>query len=177
MTRRTVIGIFQQAEQTEHALEALRAAGFTADHVSVVAKDDRAALSALPAADTGLEGAGTGAVLGGLTGGVLGWLAAIGVLAIPGVGPIVAAGALALTLGGAALGAVTGGLIGALVDLGVPEETALAYQSTVEQGSLLLTVVTPDDTQAAAAIAILEQHGGADVRAYDAPDRITSTRS
>jgi uncharacterized membrane protein len=176
MTRRTVIGVFEQGEPAERALAALREAGFTADRVSVVAKDDQAALSVPPDVDTGLEGAGTGAVLGGLTGGVLGWLAGVGVLAIPGVGPIVAAGALALTLGGVALGAVTGGLIGALVDLGVPEETALDYQATVQLGGLLLTVTALDDTQAAAARAILEQHGGADVRAYDAPDRVTSTR-
>jgi uncharacterized membrane protein len=176
MARRTVIGIFQQAGQAERALEALRAAGFTANHVSVVAKDTDAVTPLTPATETGMEGAGTGAALGGLTGGVLGWLAGIGVLAIPGLGPIVAAGALALTLGGAALGAVTGGLIGALVDLGVPDEEALGYQATVEQGSLLLTVVTPDDTQAATALAILEQYGGADFCAYGAPDRVTNTR-
>ena len=176
MTRRTVIGIFERANQAERALEALRAAGFAADHVSIVAKDTGAASPVPPAADTGLEGAGTGAVLGGLTGGVLGWLAGIGALAIPGLGPIVAAGALALALGGAALGAVTGGLIGALVDLGVPEEAALDYQNTVQQGGLLLTVETPDDAQEATVLALLEQHGGADVRAYDTPDRVTSTR-
>lgn len=176
MTRRTVIGVFAHTEQAESALEALRTAGFTADRVSIVAKDTAATAPIEPTADTGLEGAGTGAFLGGFTGGVLGWLAAIGVLAIPGLGPVVAAGALALTLGGMALGAVTGGLIGALVDLGVPEEAALGYQTTVQQGSLLLTVDTPDDAETTAMLALLEKHGGADVRAYDAPDRVPSTR-
>ncbi len=165
MARRIVIGVFEHLEQAENALAALRAAGLTADRVSIVAKDTAATAPIAPAGDTGLEGAGTGAFLGGFTGGVLGWLAAIGVLAIPGLGPVVAAGALALTLGGAALGAVTGGLIGALVDLGVPEEAALGYHATVQQGGLLLAVDTPDDTQATAALALLEQHGGADVRA------------
>ncbi|MGN6675373.1 MAG: general stress protein, partial [Thermomicrobiales bacterium] len=72
MARRTVIGIFQQAGQAERALKALRAAGFTANHVSVVAKDTDAVTPLTPAPETGMEGAGTGAALGGLTGGVLG---------------------------------------------------------------------------------------------------------
>jgi uncharacterized membrane protein len=90
----------------------------------------------------------TGTATGGLVGALGGFLVGLGALAIPGVGPIVAAGPLAAALGGAAIGAATGGLIGALVDAGVPEEYASAYTSYVEQGHVLLTVRTEAATQA-----------------------------
>lgn len=166
--RLTVIGVFDDASLAEGTLGGLRDAGFTAEQISVVAKDSHTARAMTEEAGIGspAEGAGTGAFLGGLTGGVLGWLVGIGALAIPGIGPIVAAGALATTLGGAALGAVTGGLIGALVDLGIPEEEARGYEESVRGGSILLTVHAANTQQAHDARALLHQYGGADVRAY-----------
>lgn len=164
--RRTVVGVFDGPNHAEMALNELKAAGFTPEQVSVVARDNRETQAMVEGTGMGAEGAGTGAVLGGITGGVLGWLVGIGALAIPGIGPIVAAGALATTLGGAAIGAVAGGLIGALVDLGIPEEEARGYEESVRQGSILLTVNATSDEQAHQARSIFERHGGADVRAY-----------
>lgn len=166
--RLTVVGVFDDAGRAEDALNALRAGGFNPEQVSVVAKDSRTVGEITAEAEMGspVEGAGTGAFLGGVTGGVLGWLVGIGALALPGLGPIVAAGALATTLGGAALGAVAGGLIGALVDLGIPEEEARVYEESVRGGGILLTVHASSPRQADDARELLTRHGGADVRAY-----------
>jgi hypothetical protein len=167
--RRTVVGVFDGPNHAERALTGLKDSGFTPEQVSVVARDTRETKDMVE--NTGMgggEGVATGAVLGGITGGVLGWLVGIGALAIPGIGPIVAAGALATTLGGAAIGAVAGGLIGALVDLGVPEEDARGYQESVRAGSILLTVAAADDAQAEAARRLFERHGAARARVYGA---------
>ena len=164
--RRTVVGVFDGPNHAEMALNELKGAGFTPEQVSVVARDNRETREMVESTGMGGEGTGTGAFLGGITGGVLGWLVGIGALAIPGIGPIVAAGALATTLGGAALGAVAGGLIGALTDMGVPEEHARGYEENVRQGSILLTVSANSDQQARQAHQIFERHGGGDVRGY-----------
>ena len=164
--RRTVVGVFDGPNHAEQALNELRDAGFQPEQVSVVARDNRETQDMVERTGMGAEGAGTGAVLGGITGGVLGWLVGIGALAIPGIGPIVAAGALATTLGGAAIGAVAGGLIGALVDLGIPEEEARGYEEHVRKGSILLTVSANSDEQARQAHQIFDRRGGSDVRAY-----------
>lgn len=162
----TVVGVFDDPGRAEDALNALRDAGILPEQVSLVARDQRNADSVAAGAGMGAEGASAGAVLGGVTGGILGWLVGIGALVVPGFGPIIAAGALATTLGAAALGAVAGGLIGALVDLGIPEEEALGYEGSVREGGMLLTVHAATDEQAWNARALFERHGGADVRAY-----------
>jgi hypothetical protein len=113
------------------------------------------------------SGATAGAFLGGITGGIAGWLIGIGALAIPGIGPIVAAGALATTLGGAAVGAVAGGLIGALVGAGIPEDDAREYETHVGQGRILITAQASSAQQAGQARDAFDRFGGADVRAYD----------
>src|ERR671929_1746463 len=166
-TGHTVVGVFDGPNHAEMALNELRNAGFSPDQVSVVAKDTRESRDLVES--SGMEGAETsgataGAFLGGITGGILGWLVGIGTLAIPGIGPIVAAGALATTLGGAAIGAVAGGLIGALVDLGIPEEEARGYEEHVRKGRILLTVNADSDAQARRAHQLFDRHGGADVR-------------
>ena len=167
--RRTVVGVFTGPSEAERTLNGLKDAGFTPEQVSVVAKDtqknrDLVEGSGMQGAET--TGAGTGALLGGIGGGILGWLVGIGALAIPGIGPIVAAGAIATTLGGAAVGAAAGGLIGALAGAGVPEEEARGYEDSVRQGRILLTINAASDEQAERARSIFDQHGGADVRAY-----------
>ena len=164
--RRTVVGVFDGPNHAEQALNELKDAGFTPEQVSVVARDTRETRDMAERTGMGGEGAGTGAFLGGITGGVLGWLVGIGALAIPGIGPVVAAGALATTLGGAALGAVAGGLIGALTSLGVPEEDARGYEEHVRQGSILLTVDAPSTQQGDEAQSIFTRRGGGNVRAY-----------
>jgi len=91
----------------------------------------------------------------------------IGALAIPGIGPIVAAGALATTLGGAAVGAVAGGLIGALVGAGIPEEDARGYETHVSEGRILVTAQATSAQQAQEARDAFDRYNGADVRAYE----------
>jgi hypothetical protein len=166
----TVVGVFDGPNHAEQALNELKEAGFTPDQVSVVAKDTRETQSMVERSDMqGAEttGVATGAFLGGITGGIAGWLIGIGALAIPGIGPIVAAGALATTLGGAAVGALAGGLLGALVGAGVPEEDARGYETHVREGRILLTVQASTAEQAQEARDAFDRHGGSDVRAYD----------
>jgi hypothetical protein len=169
-TGHTVAGVFESQGDAEKALNELKDAGFSPDRVSVVAKDTRETQTMVERSDmAGAEtsGAATGALLGGLTGGLAGWLVGIGALAIPGIGPIVAAGALATTLGGAAVGAVAGGLVGALVGAGIPEEDARTYETHVKEGRILITAQATTGQQAQAARDAFDRFGGSDVRAYD----------
>ena len=165
--RRTAIGLFDHQDDLERVLNELKASVFNPEQVSLVAKDRGATREVVETTGMGGgEGAGVGAVAGGITGGLLGWLVGIGALAIPGIGPIVAAGALATTIGGAAIGAAAGGLIGALVDLGIPEEEATLYQEGVGRGGMLLTVQATSDAQLYEANEVMRRNGGTDVRTY-----------
>jgi Heat induced stress protein YflT domain len=166
----TVAGVFNSEREAEQALSALKDAGFTPDQVSVVAKDTRGTQQMVERSDmAGAEttGATAGAFLGGLTGGVAGWLIGIGALAIPGIGPIVAAGALATTLGGAAVGAVAGGLLGALVGAGIPEDDARTYETHVKEGRILITTQANSSAQAQEARDAFDRYDGSEVRAYE----------
>jgi hypothetical protein len=176
----TVAGVFTDPRHAEMALNELKDNGFSPDQVSVVAKDTRETdsmveRSGMAGAET--SGATAGAFLGGITGGIAGWLVGIGALAIPGIGPIVAAGALATTLGGAAIGAVTGGLIGALVGAGIPEDDARSYESHVREGRILITAHAESGEQAQRARDAFDRHGGSDVRAYNRPASTNATRA
>ncbi len=167
-SRRTVVGVFDGPNHAEMALNELKNTGFRPDQVSVVARENRETQEMVENTGMGGAAAGTGAVLGGITGGIVGWLVGIGALAIPGIGPIVAAGALATALGGAAVGAAAGGLLGALVDLGIPEDEARGYEESVRGGRILLTVNADNAAQAQQAHDLFSRHGGADVRRYGA---------
>jgi hypothetical protein len=162
-----VAAVFDNEDRTIQALNELKAAGFTADHVSVVAKDKRQMANVAERADmdTG-EAAATGAVTGGALGGLAGFLVGISALVIPGIGPIVGTGILVSTLAGAGVGALAGGLVGALVEQGVPEEDARNYERHVSEGRILVTVGAESDEQARAAHDILHARGGSDVRGY-----------
>jgi hypothetical protein len=170
--RRTVIGVFDGPRHAEMALNGLRDAGFKPDQVSVVARESDELKQMIGSTGMGTGGAATatGAVVGGLTGGVLGWLVGIGALAIPGIGPVVAAGAFATALGGAAIGAAAGGLLGALIDMGVPEEDARSYETSVREGSILLSVNALSATEASKARSIFNQFGASNLRYYGADD-------
>src|SRR5215204_3045931 len=136
--RNLVIGVFRDREQARDAIQALKEAGFASDDISVLLPDSGETRAL--AEDTGTHagtGAATGALTGGLLGGLTGWLLGIGALAIPGVGPFVAAGAIATALTGAAVGAGMGAVAGALVGMGVPEEEASYYESEVKGGRSL----------------------------------------
>ena len=165
---KTVAGLFESRSSAEQAVHDLRTAGFESERVSVMARDPERARDV--ANETGAEvttGAATGAGLGALLGGAAGWLVGIGALAIPGVGPIVAAGPIAAALGvagttaaaGAGVGLVAGGIAGALTGWGFSESEARAYQQGVERGDILLGVEVPDD-DAGRAEDIFRRRGG-----------------
>ena len=154
---RTVSRLYDSNSQAQRAVEALEQAGFTSSEVSLISRyrDDNTL------ADDA-TGTATGATAGAVVGGGGGLLAALGVIAIPGIGPLVAAGVLATTLVGAAGGSVIGGLLGALTDYGVSEEDAHVYSEAVRRGGSLVTVRT-DDARASKADAILNSHKPVDV--------------
>src|SRR5437764_7365894 len=117
-----VYGIFRSRDQAENAVDRLIAAGFRTEDVSVLLPENVGTKDFAHEKNTKApEGATTGAVTGGIVGGTLGWLAGIGALAIPGVGPFIAAGPIMAALGGAAVVGGAGGIVGALVGLGIPE--------------------------------------------------------
>jgi uncharacterized membrane protein len=148
---RTISRLFDTHSKARAAVEALESAGFTPAEVSLVSSyqdDDTLANDAT-------SGAGAGAAAGAVIGGGTGLLAALGMIAIPGIGPLVAAGVLATTLAGVATGGVVGGLIGALTSAGVSEEDAHVYAEGVRRGDSLVTVQT-DETRATRAESILD---------------------
>jgi uncharacterized protein (TIGR02271 family) len=137
----TVVGVFEDRDDARDAIEALKDAGFDADTISILSPDKRATQDMADETGThAASGAATGAVAGGILGGLGGWLVGIGALAIPGVGPFIAAGAFATALGGAAIGAGVGAIAGALVGMGVPEEHAKYYEGEARAGRTLVTV-------------------------------------
>jgi uncharacterized protein (TIGR02271 family) len=139
--RGTVVGLFHDTTQAEQAIRDLKAAGFADRQIGVLMQDrDEQRRFATDTGTKAGEGAATGALSGGVLGGILGLLAGVGALAIPGVGPIIAGGALASTLAGAGIGAAAGGLIGALIGMGIPEEDARYYESGLREGGILVTV-------------------------------------
>jgi uncharacterized protein (TIGR02271 family) len=136
-----VVGLFHERRQAELAIRELKQEGFTDDQIGVLMQDRESQQQLADTTGTKVsEAATTGAIGGGVAGGVLGLLAGVGALAIPGVGPIIAGGALASTLAGAGIGAAAGGLIGALVGMGIPEDDAAYFEEGVRAGGILVTV-------------------------------------
>jgi len=167
-SRDTVVAVFDDRDDAQDAINALRDAGFAADDISILARDRDTAGQL--ADDTGTEvaaGAATGALAGGLLGGVAGWLVGIGALAIPGIGPIIAAGPLAAALGGAAIGATGGGIIGALTGVGVPEDEARYYNDQFTRGGIVVTCQARGRYDEARSI--LREHGGHDAQSRSEP--------
>jgi uncharacterized protein (TIGR02271 family) len=164
---KTVIGLMDNIGEAQNVVKDLVASGIDRDDIGFMANQkstvpDSAHLNESEgsrAASGALAGAGTGAAIGGVAGLAL----ALAPLAIPGIGPIVAAGPIAAALTGAGLGAVTGGLIGGLARLGVPEEEAHYYAEGVRRGGILITVAADDDGEAETAVAIFERHGAVDI--------------
>lgn len=165
--KKAVIGIVETRAQAETAVERLRdIAGIGVHDISVLLPDTRETAEFAHAHHTmAPEGAATGAEAGGLLGGTLGLLAGIGALAIPGLGPLIAAGPVLATLSGAAAGAAVGGLTGALVGLGIPELEAQAYEGKLRGGEILIAVHVDSRSARRAAKDALEQAGARDVGA------------
>ena len=167
---KTIVGSFDSVDDAREAMRALQESGFPADDISLIANNvsgqygtEGQLPDGAPAtlSDTG-AGAATGAVTGGLLGGAAGLAVGLMGLAIPGIGPIVAAGPLAAALAGAGAGAVAGGLIGGLTGAGVPEEEAHVYAEAVRRGGALVTV-RAEDMRAEVAARILRSGGAIDI--------------
>jgi lysozyme family protein len=136
-----VYGIYATPGTAEAAVDHLLARGFTNSSISVLLPDDESTRAFAHEKSTKApEGTATGATTGGVVGGTLGLLAGIGALAIPGVGPFIAAGPIMATLAGVGVGGAVGGLVGALVGMGLPEYEAKRYEGAVKDGGVLLSV-------------------------------------
>jgi uncharacterized protein (TIGR02271 family) len=139
--RGAVVGLFRKTIAAERAIRDLKDGGFTDQQIGVLMRDpDEARRVAEQTGTKAGEGAAAGAITGGALGGLVGLLAGIGALVIPGIGPIIAGGALASTLAGAGIGAAAGGLLGALVGMGIPEEEARYYEVGLQEGGILVSV-------------------------------------
>lgn len=136
-----LVGVYDTEREAIQAVEDLKRQGYSTDNISVISKNEDEVHDVNEATGTKTEeGLAAGAATGGVLGGLTGLLAGIGALAIPGIGPIVAAGPIAATLTGAAVGAGAGGLAGALIGMGIPEEEADRYQGYVKEGKILVVV-------------------------------------
>ncbi|WP_037290845.1 general stress protein [Saccharibacillus sacchari] len=142
---RKIIGIFATEQEASRAIEALKQSGYNSDDISAVTRSAEEARKFEDETVTlAQEGATGGAATGGVIGGIGGLLAGLGALAIPGIGPLLAAGPIAATLAGAAVGAASGGLIGGLIGLGIPEHEAKEYEALVGEGRILVIVDTEE---------------------------------
>jgi hypothetical protein len=159
-----VFGIVPSITKAEQVVDSLVTAGFRSDDVSVLAPDQQSTKGLATEKSTKApEGATTGATAGGAIGGTLGLLAGLGALAIPGVGPLIAAGPIMGALAGMGAGAATGGLIGALVGMGIPEYEAKRYEGRIKEGGVLISVHCDDSECVDRAKDVLKRNGVEDV--------------
>jgi hypothetical protein len=164
MANKAVFGIAKSEGQAIAIANNLKAAGFSDNDVSVLFPDkqgtkDFAHEQHTKAPEGATAGAGGGAILGG----ALGWLVGIGTLAIPGLGPFIAAGPIMAALAGAAGGAAVGGLTGALIGMGIPEYEAKRYEGKVKDGNILMSVHTEDGNERERAKEIFVNGGAEDI--------------
>src|SRR6202048_2044130 len=159
-----VFGIYTDRSNVDRAVEALKTAGFSNNDVSALFPENKGTKDFAHEKSTKApEGASTGAGTGALLGGGLGWLVGIGALAIPGLGPFIAAGPIMAALAGAGVGGTVGGLTGALIGMGIPEYEAKRYEGRVKDGGILLSVHSDDSKWTKRAKEILERTGATDV--------------
>jgi hypothetical protein len=157
-------GIYRERASLERGVDALRAANFRAEDISVLFPDNVGTKDFAHEKGTKApEGATAGGASGAAIGGVLGWLAGIGAIAIPGVGPLIAAGPVMAALAGVGVGGAIGGLTGALVGMGIPEYEAKRYEGMIKEGGFLLSVHADNSEWTSKAKDILEQTGAHDV--------------
>lgn len=177
----TIVGVFSSHDQAEKAVRSLRDEGFTKNDISIAAKDEGQGSGNRNQGDQGQGGGNEngfgfeaggdmgmstdsvtdGTTWGGALGGLAGLLAGVGALAIPGIGPIVAAGPLAAALSGA----VAGGVAGGLIDMGIPEQEGRRYENELKQGNAL-AIIKADGDKAQKAESILQQSGANEVKVY-----------
>ena len=164
MAEKSVFGIAKNESQAIIIADSLKAAGFSENDVSVLLPDKTGTRDFAHEQHTKApEGAATGASTGAVLGGALGWMVGIGSLAIPGLGPFIAAGPIMAALAGAAGGAAAGGLTGALIGMGIPEYEAKRYEGKVKGGNILLSVHTDDAKQVSRVKEIFKKHNAEDI--------------
>jgi hypothetical protein len=184
-----VFGIYPNSTRAEEAVDRLIAAGFPSTDISVLLPDNQGSKEFAHEKNTKApEGTTTGATAGGAIGGTLGLLAGIGALAIPGVGPFIAAGPIMGALAGLGVGGAVGGLIGALVGMGIPEYEAKRYEGRVKNGGVLLSVHCDSSDQVKRAEEVLKSTGAEDISsagekgasthgvAHEGDDRVRTAR-
>jgi hypothetical protein len=160
----SVYGIVKSNAQAVNIANRLRTAGFSSDDISVLCpNNDSTREFAIDNSTKAPEGTAIGAGTGAVIGGTLGWLAGIGALAIPGLGPFIAAGPIMAALSGAAAGGTLGGISGALVGMGIPEYEAQRYEGRLKEGHILLSVHTDDGKESACAREIFNDEGAEDI--------------
>jgi hypothetical protein len=161
---KAVFGLVDNEGQAERIVDSLKAGGFSNNDISVLLPDKGGTRDfAHEKATKAPEGAATGAGTGIAVGGVLGWLVGIGSLAIPGVGPFIAAGPIMAALAGAGVGAAVGGLSGALIGMGIPEYEAKRYEGKIKQGNILISVHSENSDEVKRAKDIFERAGAHDI--------------
>jgi hypothetical protein len=148
----------------QNIVDDLRSSGFSGNDISVLFPDRTGTRDFAHQKGTKApEGTAAGATTGGILGGAAGWLVGIGALAIPGMGPLIAAGPIMAALGGAAVGATAGGVAGALIGLGIPEYEAKQYEGKIRDGNILISVHTEDRDERKRVKEIFDLHQADDV--------------
>ena len=159
-----VFGIYQSGQHAERAVDLIIEAGFPSANISVLLPDSRSTKEFAHEKDTKApEGTTVGVTTGGVIGGTLGVLAGVGALAIPGIGPFIAAGPIMAGLAGLGVGGAVGGLVGALVGMGIPEYEAKRYEGHVKNGGTLLSVHCDTSEQITRAKEVLKSTGATDI--------------
>ena len=159
-----VFGIYPNYESVESGVAALKTAGFRHTDISVLFSENQGSKDFAHEKGTKApEGATAGASTGAVAGGVLGWLVGIGALAIPGIGPFIAAGPIMAALAGVGVGGTLGGIAGALVGMEIPEYEAKRYEGRVKDGGILLSVHSDDSSWTKRAKGVLEHTGAQDI--------------
>jgi uncharacterized membrane protein len=162
--KQSVCGIVKTNLEAENLVNALRANGFVDNEISALFPDQEGSKDFAHKNETKApEGTVAGAGTGGLVGGVFGLLAGIGAIAIPGVGPLIAAGPIMATLSGAAVGATVGGIAGALVGMGIPEYEAKMYEGKIREGNILLAVHCNNNDELKRAEEVFKQYKVCDI--------------
>ena len=164
MSNKAVFGIYPNYAAVEHGVDALKTAGFRNTDISVLFPENSGSKDFAHEKNTKApEGAATGVGTGALVGGTLGWLMGIGALAIPRIGPFIAAGPIMAALAGVGVGGALGGLTGALIGMGIPEYEAKRYEGRIREGGILASVHSDDSTWTKRAKEIMERTGAQDI--------------
>jgi len=164
MSKKSVFCISTSRQQADQIVGQLKSANFSNNDISVLFPDKGTTRDFAHEKHTKApEGVATGAGAGGVVGGALGWVAGIGALAIPGVGPFIAAGPIIAALSGAAVGAAVGGIAGGLIGLGIPEIEAKRYEGKIKEGNILISVHTENSEEITQAKDIFAKAGAQDI--------------